>query len=31
MSAAWHPRSHVDPANVWLRETLADIAANTTA
>lgn len=28
MSAAWHPRSQLDPANMWLRETLADIARN---
>ncbi|MGN6318944.1 LysR family transcriptional regulator [Trinickia sp.] len=28
MSAAWHPRSHLDPANTWLRETVADIALN---
>jgi DNA-binding transcriptional LysR family regulator len=25
--AAWHPRNHVDPALVWLRETLTDLAA----
>jgi DNA-binding transcriptional LysR family regulator len=23
--AAWHPRSHADPAHVWLRERLSDI------
>ena len=26
MFAAWHPRSQLDPASVWLRETLADDA-----
>ena len=26
MFAAWHPRSQFDPASVWLRDTLADIA-----
>ncbi|WP_206951263.1 LysR family transcriptional regulator [Trinickia acidisoli] len=26
MFAAWHPRSQLDPASVWLRETLADVA-----
>lgn len=30
MFAAWHPRSQVDPASVWLRETLADVASNWT-
>ena len=25
--AAWHPRDHADPASIWLRETLASIAA----
>lgn len=26
LSAAWHPRNHVDPASRWLRERLADVA-----
>jgi DNA-binding transcriptional LysR family regulator len=26
MFAAWHPRSHLDPASVWLRELLAEMA-----
>jgi DNA-binding transcriptional LysR family regulator len=25
--AAWHPRNQADPALVWLRETLAELAA----
>jgi DNA-binding transcriptional LysR family regulator len=29
MFAAWHPRQHADPGNVWLRETLAALAALT--
>ncbi|RDU96128.1 LysR family transcriptional regulator [Trinickia dinghuensis] len=28
MFAAWHPRSQLDPASVWLRETLVDMAGN---
>ena len=31
MFAAWHPRSQLDPASVWLRETLADVAEHWTA
>jgi DNA-binding transcriptional LysR family regulator len=31
MFAAWHPRSQADPASVWLRETLADVAEHGTA
>ncbi|OAJ57366.1 transcriptional regulator [Paraburkholderia ginsengiterrae] len=27
MFAAWHPRSDADPANMWLRDTLAKVAA----
>ncbi|WP_341675281.1 LysR family transcriptional regulator [Niveibacterium sp. SC-1] len=26
--AAWHPRNHQDPANLWLRETLAQAGAD---
>lgn len=26
MFAAWHPRSHLDPASVWLRDLLAQVA-----
>ncbi|WP_028223159.1 LysR family transcriptional regulator [Paraburkholderia oxyphila] len=26
MHAAWHPRSHADPALIWLRETVAALA-----
>ncbi|MBU6489499.1 MAG: hypothetical protein KGQ57_17015 [Burkholderiales bacterium] len=26
MFAAWHPRSHLDPASVWLRNLLAQVA-----
>lgn len=28
LSAAWHPRNQADPGSIWLRETLAQIAAN---
>lgn len=27
MFAAWHPRTHADPASIWLRDTLAKLAA----
>jgi len=26
MFAAWHPRSHLDPASLWLRDALVDVA-----
>jgi len=29
LCAAWHPRNHADPANLWLRELFAQAAAHT--